>query len=93
MGVSSMKDGRQRILAVYIEWENDSQKLHSRLCDSILHRAVPIDTILEVNEMLFRAWKGNHGRNKVHEDVNTGDDEETDDETENSSDEQDIGVE
>ena len=34
----------------YIGWDED-EKLHSRLHDKILNRSVPIEEILEVNEM------------------------------------------
>ena len=37
----------------YIEWDDDHHRLHSRLRDTILNQAVPIEAILEVNEMLL----------------------------------------
>ena len=40
-------------LCVYIEWENDYQNLNSRLNGIILNGAVPIETVLEINEMLL----------------------------------------
>ena len=43
----------------YIEWNGDYQKLHSRLCDMILNRTVPIEAILEVNEMLLELEEAN----------------------------------
>lgn len=68
----------------YIEWENDYQKLHLRLSDTILNQAVLIETILEVNEMLLEHEEAAMDVvNEVHEDVNTEGDEEADNESDN----------
>ena len=78
----------------YIEWENYYQKLHLRLPDTILNRTVPTETILELNEMLLDVEETTMDVViEVHEEVNTEDDEETDDECENCSGEGDIVVE
>ena len=37
----------------YIEWNDDYQELHSRLRNTILNRAVPIEAILEANKMFL----------------------------------------
>ena len=46
--------------SLYIEWNGDHQKLHSRLRDTILNREVPIETILEVNEMFLQLEEANN---------------------------------
>ena len=75
----------------YIEWENNYQAL---LVTVIPNPAVPIETILEVNEMSLELEEATIDLVKeLHEDINTEDDKETDDESENSSDEEDIVVE
>ena len=63
----------------YIEWNDDYQKLHSRLRDTILNRAVPIEAILEVNEMLLELEEASEDvSNEIYEDEyhNTDDENE-----------------
>lgn len=72
----------------YIEWDGDYQKLHSRLRDTILNRAVPIETILEVNEMLLELEEANMDIVTAFEDeeVDMEDETEEDDNNETDSD-------
>ena len=64
----------------YIKWDDDHQKLHSRLRDTILNRAVPIEAILEVNEMLLELEEASKDvANEIYKD----EDHNTDDENEN----------
>ena len=58
-----------------------------------MNQAVPLETILEVNEMLLELGKTTMDVvNEVNEDVNTEDNEEKGDGSENSSDEKDVFV-
>ena len=78
----------------YIEWENDYQKLHLRLSDTILNQAVLIETILEVNEMLLEYGEAIMDVAKeLHEYIDIENGQGMGDKLENSSDEEDIIVE
>ena len=77
----------------YIERRCDYQKFQSTFHDTIVNQAVPLETILEVNEMLLELGKTTMDVvNEVNEDVNTEDNEEKGDGSENSSDEIDVFV-
>ena len=65
----------------YIEWDDDHHKLHSRLWDTIFNQAVPIEAILEVNEMLLELEEASKDiDNEIYEDTDHGN---TDNENEN----------
>ena len=53
----------------YIELNGDHQNLHSRLRDTILNREVPIETILEVNEMLCQLEEANNNDDDDDDDL------------------------
>ena len=60
-----------------IEWNDHYQMLHSRLPDTILNRAVPIEAILEVNKILLELEEASEDvSNEIYED----EDHNTDDE-------------
>ena len=74
----------------YIEWDGHYQKLHSRLRDTILSRAVPIETILEMNEMSLELEEANMDIVTAFEDegVDIEDETEEDDNNETDSDDE-----
>ena len=67
----------------YIKWDDDHHKLYSRLRDTILNQAVPIEAILGVNEMLLELEEASKAaENEIYEDTDHGN---TDDENENKN--------
>eukprot|EP00795_Rhopilema_esculentum_P002477 gene2477-18139_t len=80
----------------YIEWDDDYHKLHSRFRDTILNRAVPLEAILEVNEMLLELGEASKDvYNEIYEDrdhCNTVDENENENEGSGSDEEHDEDI-
>ena len=69
----------------HIEWDGNHKNLHSRLRDTILNREVPIETIIEVNDLLLELEEANkdmadEDEIDADEDTDDGDDDHDDDE-------------
>ena len=82
----------------YIEWDGDHNKLHSRLRDTVLNREVPIEPILEVNDLLLELEQANDDIVAEDDEIVSADSDNDDDDdhqtsASDASDDEDIVIE